>query len=995
MMTSSEVCGPRFPFSVHPQGAPCLAPSIPACFAILTREPRWVVWRYETTSPDKKPTKVPYCPADTSRKASSTDATTWTDLETALSVYTRATGYFNGIMLALTGFPLVAFDLDDCIINGGELLPFAQQLLAKCGDTYIELTPSGTGLRVIGTGDGPPIDNKYPVSDGMSCEIYRKPAGRFITVTGKRFNDAPDVLADLNALADTVKAELEAAKAKRAKQEKLKLNGGGKKRDMPPLGDIIRCAHFELWENDRSRGEYYVVNELIRLGRSDEDIVAIFSDANNGIAAHCLSRPERPRDYIMRTITKARAEAGGASVDGSPGDTGSEIARLAALSDVEYERERKTAAERLGVRAQILDRLVQAERERVLDESAGLAAGPDKSKKAADVLIELSASAEELFHAPDGMAYAAILVGDHLETWPIRSKGFRRWLAREFFTETSSAPNSDAIQSALNVIEARAHFDGAQRPVYIRVGAHDGRLYLDLADTKWRAIEITSTGWQIVDNPPIRFRRTAGMLPLPEPVRGGKIEDLRSFLNIKDGDAGDKDFVLTVSFTLAALRERGPYPVLDLAGEHGSAKSTFARVLRKLIDPNSAPLRALPREDRDLFIAANNAHLLVFDNVSKMPDWISDTLCRLATGGGFAARQLYSDGDEALFDAMRPIILNGIEDIIGRPDLADRAIFLNLQDISDEKRKPEKEFWEDFDAAHPCILGALLDGVAHGLRRLPDIHLNRTPRMADFATWATACETAYWQAGTFARAYEQNRDDAIGVVIEADLVATAIQMFMAVRTEWEGTATDLLGALKMEIGEDKARLKEWPSTPRSLSGRVRRQAATLRRVGIDITLDDKSPDRKRTRLIKLARKEGGGDRPQPSDRPNSQDFSDIGADGRADGPSDEPQPTVRTNETADGADDYADDSPEGPSADNPLKNKASDGADGADANFPAHTGTSDKAPPESQKAALELAREFAGWPAPEPDGKEAPNFAKVLAQDFDWSPFATDRRSRR
>src|SRR5262249_14350570 len=153
---------------------------------------------------------------------------------------------------------------------------------------------------------------------------------------------------------------------------------------------------------------------------------------------------------------------------------------------------------------------------------------------------------------------------------------------------------------------------------------------------------------------------------------------------------GNAHFVLAVSFMLAAMRERGPYPVLDLVGEHGSAKSTFARVLRKLIDPNSASLRALPREDRDLFIAANNGHLLVFDNVSKMPDWISDTLCRLATGGGFATRQLYSDGDEALFDAMRPIILNGIEDIIERPDLADRAIFLTLESIDDERRKPEK-----------------------------------------------------------------------------------------------------------------------------------------------------------------------------------------------------------------------------------------------------------------------------------------------------------------
>jgi putative DNA primase/helicase len=142
------------------------------------------VYRSEAVKPDKPPTKVPYCAANTSRKASSTDPATWTDLKTALDVHTRSTGYFNGIVFALANLPLVAFDLDDCIING-ELHPFAQQLLVRCGDTYVEITPSGTGLRVIGRGDGPPIHNKYLVGDGASCEIYRKPTGRFITVTGK------------------------------------------------------------------------------------------------------------------------------------------------------------------------------------------------------------------------------------------------------------------------------------------------------------------------------------------------------------------------------------------------------------------------------------------------------------------------------------------------------------------------------------------------------------------------------------------------------------------------------------------------------------------------------------------------------------------------------------------------------------------------------------------------------------------------------------------
>jgi hypothetical protein len=177
-----------------------------------------------------------------------------------------------------------------------------------------------------------------------------------------------------------------------------------------------------------------------------------------------------------------------------------------------------------------------------------------RKEKAADILIRLATGVKELFHAPDGTGFAIILVGDHLETWPLRSKGFRRWLAREFFTETASAPNSDAIQSALNVIEARAHFDGRHRATHVRVGAFEGRMYLDLADAQWRAVEISSDGWRIIDQSPIVFRRAAGMLALPHPVHGGSINELRKFLNVKD----DRDYILSVAFMLAAPRERGP-----------------------------------------------------------------------------------------------------------------------------------------------------------------------------------------------------------------------------------------------------------------------------------------------------------------------------------------------------------------------------------------------------------------------------------------------------
>ena len=178
------------------------------------------------------------------------------------------------------------------------------------------------------------------------------------------------------------------------------------------------------------------------------------------------------------------------------------------------------------------------------------------------------------------------------------------------------------------------------------------------------------------------------------------------------------DFVLIVAWLLAALRSGGPYPLLAISGEQGSAKTVLSKLLKALIDPNAAPVRALSREERELMIAANNGYLLAFDNLSGLPNWLSDALCRLATGGSFAVRQLYTDDEEVLFEAARPILLNGIEEVdqpagSGRPrDFSDLGAHCEAQ------RRPESELWREFEIARPRILGALLDAVVHGLRAI-------------------------------------------------------------------------------------------------------------------------------------------------------------------------------------------------------------------------------------------------------------------------------------
>jgi hypothetical protein len=461
------------------------------------------------------------------------------------------------------------------------------------------------------------------------------------------------------------------------------------------------------------------------------------------------------------------------------------------------------------------------------------------------MLIDM-APCEELFHTATGTAFADIKIDGHRESWPIRSKRFRGWLRRRYYQATGGAASAGEIRSALDLFEARAQFDGPERAVHIRIAEHAGHIYLDLADERWRAVDIGPDGWHVIGCPPVRFRRPAGMLPLPVPQQGGSIESLSSFLNLASRD----DFVLIVAWLLAALRPNGPYPLLAIWGEQGSAKTVLSKLLKALIDPNAAPVRSLSREERELMIAANNGYLLAFDNLSGLPIWLSDALCRLASGGSFAVRRLFTDDEEVLFEAARPILLNGIEEVISRPDLGDRAIFLTMAPIGEALRRPERDLWREFEIARPRMLGALLDAVVHALRGLGGVHLDRLPRMADFALWAAACEPALWPAGTFARAYAANRRAAIESIIEADPIATCVRTMMANRTMWTGSASDLLRLCAETARDEFSSGTPGTKSPRALAGRLRRTQTSLRTLGIEITFWREG--RMGTRMIRVS-----------------------------------------------------------------------------------------------------------------------------------------------
>ena len=309
----------------------------------------------------------------------------------------------------------------------------------------------------------------------------------------------------------------------------------------------------------------------------------------------------------------------------------------------------------------------------------------EPAEKPLDVLLRLASTAR-LYRSADGRLHAHVPVGDRFETYRLKSAGFRNWLTDGYFASSGQPPSLWAIQRVTAVLEARAWFDGGMPSISIRVGhdpgSEDSAGYLDLGDATGRAVWISSEGWVLVQKPEVEFGRPAGILALPAPSEDGSIEVLRPYVNVRD-----EDFPLLVAWLTAALRPVGPYPILVLYGEQGSAKSTLAKILRLLIDPQDCPLLAEPTSIRDLMVTALNGWLLVYDNVSKISSSLSDSFCRLVSGGGIATRALFSNDERSVLYAQRPIILNGIEEFVVRGDMIDRCVFLHLPTIAPERRR--------------------------------------------------------------------------------------------------------------------------------------------------------------------------------------------------------------------------------------------------------------------------------------------------------------------
>lgn len=456
--------------------------------------------------------------------------------------------------------------------------------------------------------------------------------------------------------------------------------------------------------------------------------------------------------------------------------------------------------------------------------------GGSSRKNPAKAAVE-TLRAMDLVRTPSGDFYAVVRQNGHREVMGLESSALRDVVAARCFAAHGIVVGDTTVKNALGVVRNDLRTNGRVEEVYIRIGQHeDGRVFYDLADDARTIVEIGPDGWDDdVSDPPVLFRRAPGLRTQVRPERGGCIEELRGFLNTTW-----VGFALAVGFMLAALHPSGPYPILVLSGEHGSAKTTTTKVIRKLLDPVKALTRSLPRNERDLVISATKSRILAFDNISRITGDLSDALCRMATDSGFSTRQLWTDEGEKVFEVKRPAILNSIVDVATRADLLDRAFIVECPEIEDEKRRTEREFWRRFEEVKPRILGVLFDAVSAGVRRLDEVELDSMHRMADAMQWIQACETGLgWEEGTFARVYDENQQEKHNIALASSPTGDAILDFMASRDEFKGSAKSLLRKLREQENPDGISGDPGlPSSARGLVAELKRLSKNLAAVNI-------------------------------------------------------------------------------------------------------------------------------------------------------------------
>ncbi|MDE1969997.1 MAG: hypothetical protein KGI50_00215 [Patescibacteria group bacterium] len=460
----------------------------------------------------------------------------------------------------------------------------------------------------------------------------------------------------------------------------------------------------------------------------------------------------------------------------------------------------------------------------------------EKEGGAVAEIIEAVVEKVELFHDQDSNGYA-LVIGDG-NVMRIGSSEFSNYVSYIAWECVNKALTTYARDAVIATLEAKARYEGDSYNLSIRTAWHENALWYDLGK---KAVRIDETGWKIIDEPPILFKRFSHQLPQTEPVSGGVMNDVLRFLNIPlVGEERDEMSILILTYLVSVLIPDVPRPVLVIHGLPGAAKSTFFKVIKSLIDPSQLETMTYPRDSVQLIQILSHHFSIFFDNISELDDWQSDELCKAVTGHAFSKRKLFTDDDDIMYRYKRALGLNGINLVTTRSDLLDRSLIFELQPISGGKRLIEEAFWNEFVEERPKLLGALFSTVSLAMKFKKEgkVVLRKKPRLADYALWAGAASLALgYTVEYYENALAKNIDKQNEEAIDSSPIALVVLDYMErhkVGVEVKMSSKqwfDVLLERAKDLGFEKD--KEFPKTQGWLWRKIKPVKANLKNIGID------------------------------------------------------------------------------------------------------------------------------------------------------------------
>ena len=455
--------------------------------------------------------------------------------------------------------------------------------------------------------------------------------------------------------------------------------------------------------------------------------------------------------------------------------------------------------------------------------------------KIANQLIELIVKECELVHNQQKEPYAILKKAGIRQIYSINSKSFSDLVASKYFASKKSALSEASLKSALSTLSGKAVYEGKCVEIFTRIAKTKEGYWLDLCNDAWEAVLITKAGWKVLSGSSIPlFSRSNSMLAIPTPIAGGSLDPLWDLVNIPP-----EDRLIVVAWLLECLRADTPHVVMEFVGEQGSAKSTTQKLLKMLIDPNVANLRAAPKKVEDVWIGALNSHLVSFENISYLGQDYQDALCVMATGGAHATRTLYTNREEVIIELRKPIILNGITVNVTAQDLLDRSLHIELPPV--KTRLQSRDVEEAFALQYAHFVGALLDHLVAALNTLNSVVIadEDKPRMVDFAYLGEAVFQANGFAeGTFIGLYRSMRQKGVFRTIESIPIGLALLSYLQINPNgWSGKLVELLPHLESHKPKGET---NWPKSAKGMGDALRRLTPALRTLGFNCKSNQKT-----------------------------------------------------------------------------------------------------------------------------------------------------------